>query len=209
MWKWPLTRKPSAEAEAIRQLEDRQEEASAALGEQLTKLTRLQFKSSQELSAKLDKVSDQLAEQMKLQPTLTTLQEQLQQRQQQLYRLQSDMMRQVDDFDALQAQLKGEEGKVWQPLFKQWSTQLLEALAAAGVHEIPAEGQPFDSRWAESVGTVSREQLLEGGIGPDHIHAMKSYQIVEVIRRGFASDDGTLIRKAMVITLAKENNYDE
>ncbi len=206
MWKW-LNRKPSAESEAIGQLGKRYEEMNAIISEQLTKLTRLHYKTGQDVQVKLDRLSEQATQNEKLQNSIALIQEHSAKQQQITDQLKDELIRQLDDFDTICARLQGNESQAWKGLIEQWSTRLLETLANAGTYEIPLLGIGFNSKWAESVGTVSRDKLQidsKETVINNNGELLVTYQIMEVVRRGFATQDGTVLRKALVITLEEE-----
>jgi hypothetical protein len=60
MWKWKFKRMPSAEIEAIHRLSEQSDEQDHILSEQLGKLTRLQYKTGQDIQGKLGLINEQM-----------------------------------------------------------------------------------------------------------------------------------------------------
>lgn len=105
----------------------------------------------------------------------------------------NDLILLVDGIDHLLAKLDGEDSKSWGRLLKQWNQQLLETLRDMGATEMNLLGSTFSPKLAESVETTPPSSK-------DHV----PYEVVEVIKRGFIFDDGSLLRKAQVITVEEE-----
>lgn len=89
----------------------------------------------------------------------------------------------LDDFDAALAHLDGEASKG----IRMVHDNLLKALAAAGLEEIPAEGQVFDPYVHNCVQQVPDPDLADGAVK-------------EVVRKGYRLPDRVL-RPAQVIVV--------
>jgi molecular chaperone GrpE (heat shock protein) len=161
------------------------------LSEQITKLTRMQYKTTQQLQGQLEGIRSQI--------------DNIQQAQAEgdanpFYTLIEKNIRWLDDIDQLCIRLEGKETDMWQQTLRAWAEQLLSALAENGIHEIHVLGKPFQPQLAEAIGTVPLPD--ESGKEATHV----PYQVMEVVRRGFAYQDGRILRKAQVITLETDMN---
>lgn len=207
MWKWSLKSKPSPLMEALNLLKEQCTEQNHTLSEQIGKLTRLQYKSGLELQGRMERLQESTDSIMKYQDVITNLQNKLTEKQNVMTTLSDSLINWLDDMDLMLSRIQGEEQQAWSQLLNQWSEQLLSSLSLMGIRELNVLGSSFDPRWSESIGTIAQsvfvaqsnytivESLSLGQAG-------KPYQIVEIIRRGFLAENGTLLRKAQVITVA-------
>lgn len=158
---------------------------------QLTKLTRLQYKSSQETQGKLEQVVEKLLTGQQWQEKYEDSEkysETLMREHQSVLNL---LLGQLDDFDRICAGFAGAEKDAWQPFFTEWVQKIINALAEMGIYEIDVLGKVFDPRIAEGVGTLfpSLEATTPA-----------LYEVAEIVKRGFINREGKLLRKAQVIT---------
>lgn len=172
------------------------QEQLVELGEQLSKLTRLQYKTGQDIQSKIDRVGDSLESVKK--DFAYSQKDQL---------LIEALVGWLDDLDYATASLRNreEEQKAWKQLMERWTQQLLITLASLGVREVDVLGHSYEPRLAESVQTVSWmewRESTEGFLQQDREPA--PYEVVSIISRGFWLPDSTLFRKAKVITLKEE-----
>ncbi len=89
----------------------------------------------------------------------------------------------LDDFDAALAHLDGEAAKGMHMVHE----NLMKALQAAGLEEIPAEGKPFDPYLHDCVQQVEDPEFKEG-------------VVKEVIRKGYRLED-RILRPAQVVVV--------
>ena len=167
----------------------------------LNKLTRVQYKTGQDIQAKLDRLAATLEAGLAWQAAHEIDKDRLQLLERQVDYLAETLIACLDDIDLVSRRLQGEE-KAWGALLEQWATQLVRALAAAGIHELHLLRHSFQPQLAEAIGTISRFALppAEDGGTRDYV----PYEVIKVIKRGFATEDGRLLRKAQVITLKEE-----
>ena len=171
---------------------------------QLQKLARLQYKAGQETQGKLDKLMAGMEKVQQRQDQYWQELARMQLREKQTALLTEVIIKQLDNIDHISHSLKNEGKDSWQQLLKQWSVQLVQALAEAGILEIDLYGKSFDPRWAEAIATVTRAEALT--MCPDTgDEALLPYQMVAVIRRGFITPEGRLLRKGQVITVQEDN----
>lgn len=176
-------------------------EQAAELGGQVNKLTRLQYKTGQDMHGKLDKLMTGLDTLQSRHSAYDINITQLKTLERQLDSLTGALIRWIDDIDLVCAQLLSTEQEAWLQLMNQWSGQLLTALAGAGIHELDLKGRSFDPRLAESIGTVKLDPAPTEIRGVENHQSPVPYEVVEVVKRGFVCSDGHLLRKAQVLTL--------
>ncbi|MHB1127349.1 MAG: nucleotide exchange factor GrpE [Bacillota bacterium] len=170
----------------------------------LNKLARVQYKTSQDSQGKLDRLITNTEAVQQWQAAHEIDQGRLVSLEQQVDYLVQTLIAWLDDIDLVLSRLQG-EAQSWATLLKQWAVQLVRALAETGIRELDLLGHSFQPQWAESIGTDARSSLpaAEDGRTREYV----SYEVLQVIKRGFATEDGRLLRKAQVITL-KEEEYD-
>lgn len=164
--------------------------------EQLTKLTRFQFKSFQEGNARFEGLEQSITAIKRSDEELESVLMQVKRfEQREDYTVQL-LFRWLDDIDHVSSTLPEEDA--WQALLKQWSRQLLHSLAALDIVEIDVLHKTFDPRTSESVGTVTATTSL----GKEDV----PFQVVKVLKRGFARKGAhdSILRKVQVITTHKE-----
>lgn len=105
----------------------------------------------------------------------------------------------LDDIDLIYDNLNGQGQEDWMRLLESWQMQISKSLEAIGVYEIDVLGKSFNSVIAEAVGTIKRESNVD----------MAVYQVMEVLQRGYILKDGSLLRKAKVITVEEEDYENE
>lgn len=160
-------------------------------GRQLAKLTRLQYKSGQEIQVKLGELCQGLAEVQKWQAQYDIKAERLNTLARQQEYLLNMLLCQLDEIDMASAGIKDKENSTWQPLLNQWSQRIIAMLAEMNIYEVDVIGKTFDPQVAEGVGVIPREP------GTD---AVVPYEVAEVVKRGFVNSEGQVLRKAEVIT---------
>lgn len=213
MWNWNKRKEPSAQLEALQRLEEAmrgQHELNQTIQEQLGKLARLQYRSGQETSAQLEKLGEQIRKDAERTAAEAEIRREQAARENVMQRMSDKAIAWLDDLDAVIGRLHGEELAAWSKLLRMWSGQITDMLALADIHELQVLGSAFDPGRCEAVATRPRE--LSGsapaGFGEKSAEAIIPYQVVEVVRRGFATGNGTLLRKAQVITLEEKPEHD-
>ncbi|SDF71174.1 nucleotide exchange factor GrpE [Sporolituus thermophilus] len=161
------------------------------ISDQLAKLARLQYKSSQEITGRLADVDQRLAALAAAQAETVVREETLQSLAWQRQYLVDILLQQLDELDRACAGLNGETGAAWRELLTTWAERLVAALEAVGLYELNVTGQTFDPAVANAVGSIRRRQPTQGTV---------PYEVAEVVRRGFRDGAGRVVRKAEVIT---------
>jgi len=161
------------------------------LGGQLTKLTRVQYKSGQEIHANLEQLREGLAQAQQWQAEYGVKAEEVNILTQEKKYLLDILLRQLDEMDAVSAGLKDGDNAEWRLLLDQWRQRMITALADMGIYELDIIGKSFDPQVAEGVGLVPRRPDNGGSV---------PYEVAEIVRRGFTDREGRLLRKAQVIT---------
>jgi len=67
-------------------------------------------------------------------------------------------------------------------------------------------GTSFNPTLAESIGTVVRQPVRTGTTEEELVRVLLSYEIAEVVKRGFVYENGALLRKAQVITYQEDEH---
>src|SRR5690625_206855 len=158
------------------------------LSDQIKKLTRMQFKSSKNTEEKIDDLGSLLAVQSKQNDLIDRYE-----KQQDFFK--ENMIDLLDELDHVSSGIK-EDDQAWQALLDQWSRTIEKNLREMGVFEQHVMGQTFNPETAESLKTVGKDTL--------NIRPEVPYQIIAVIKRGYVSEKGRLIRKAKVVTVEEE-----
>lgn len=165
------------------------------LGDQLTKQTRIQYKSGQEIQSKLENITQNLVQAQQWQTECTTMEKELNGLHNHQELLLQVLLNQLDELDTAYTGFNGDVHTEWQPLFKQWIVRIISALAEIGIYEIDMIGQSFNPQMAEGLGVIPR---------PSDTEATIPYEIVQILKRGFIDHEGRLLRKAQVITYQEE-----
>lgn len=208
-WFWKERKGSSPELEAIQQLKEQNnllEEQCRLMGEQITKLSRLQYKTGNDIQGKLDTVSDSIGSVIKKQEAYDDIHSRLIRAEAKLEDGVQSLIHWLDDLDLVNSRLTGEDQASWKKLVEQWSGQILNMLERLEITELKVLGSSFDPRLAESIGTISRAEKVASIEKTVAEQEDIPYQIVEVLKRGFISENGTLLRKAQVITLEEEHS---
>lgn len=163
--------------------------------QQLTKMTRLQYKSRQETQSALEQLSEELRslEQKTIENQVKseTLSDLLRQRK----HLVGAIISQLDDVDVVCAGMQEGTDDEWLPLLQQWSEKIITTLSELDIKEIDVVGKTFEPQSADSMGTISRILSKQIDI---------PYEVASVVKRGFIDRDGVLLRKAQVITYKED-----
>ena len=211
-WFWKDNKKSSPELESIQQLKEQNgllEKQFQALSEQMTKLSRLQYKTSKDIQGKVDGLQGSIDSLIKRQEEdEKAIQRRMIQAEATLVEMTHSLIRWLDDLDLVSSRMMGENQVAWKKLMQQWSEQILEQLESLGVSELQVLGSSFEPTLSEAIAPISKKEA-EVKYKDIPVRADIPYQIVEVTRRGFIWKNGTLLRKAQVITLEKESFYGE
>ncbi|XID93301.1 hypothetical protein ACF3MZ_01830 [Paenibacillaceae bacterium WGS1546] len=207
------------------------EDKITAGSEQVQKLSRFQYKSVQDTQARLDKLEQTVAEVYRHNNEKAEQFEAVRVAQERrLSEVGDSLIRWLDDIDHLLMNLPdksdGQDG--WGATLRQWEAQLLVELERLDIRELDVLNRSFDPRVAESLGTISLEDALRdknagasidttGAVdtadatgadstadAPDSTEAAATFvpfQVMKVVRRGYAKGRDTVLRKANVITL--------
>jgi len=189
-------------AEALKQLlEDKNQQPFAQLeeqirenSEQINRLSRLQYKMSQDLINKVTPIYNNLGD-------LTALCQKGQASTELAIRensnriLVSTLIDSVDLIDGVLQNTRENIPDEWQAFLKATQGAELEGLAKVGIREIELLGSSFNAAFAESVDSRESSELSEQ-------HRVRlPYEVIAVLRRGFIDGQGKVIRKAQVITI--------
>lgn len=189
---WQFWNKKEKEPSQIERLQEELSTVNAQLknvSEQVTKLTRVQFKSSKNIEEKLNNIGSTLAAQNELVTENNRYKKQQDQ-------FMQNMIRLLDELDHVSSGIKGSD-QVWYELLGQWSRSIEKNLKGIGVYQLDIIGKIFNPEVAESMKTVSKDTFASTPVVP--------YQVVEVINRGYITESGQLIRKAKVVTVREED----
>lgn len=191
---WFFGRKKKEKNAQLEQLQDditTMNDQMKDMAEQVTKLTRVQFKSTKKMEEKLDGA---VADQNKQETLLTENQHY---EKQQAF-ISQQLMQLLDELDHVASGIHNRE-QSWYDLLAKWSQTLTQSLEAVGMYEVNVFGKSFDPKAAESIRTVEKNTLAATPI--------VAYQVVEVLQRGYVTKDGQLIRKAKVVTVKEEQDH--
>lgn len=182
------------------------------IGDLVRKLSRLQYKTGQDVQGKLEGLTTGLNVVQQGQIAYALDASRLDALEQQKAQVTKILLVWLDDLDFLTPRLKDNGQELWQQLLEQWTSQIFQALHILGISEIEMLGTSFNPKIAESIGTVVRPSVVASGPDEKSISPSQPYEVAEVIKRGFISGDGKLLRKAQVITYEdknKENDHEQ
>jgi len=183
-------------------------EQVTGIAAQVSKVARLQYKTGQDMLGKLERL-DAGVDDLRRRQDIYDMNE----ANYKALELQNNFLVEVfihllDDIDLVSSRLQGEGQEVWRHLLNQWAGQILTALRETGIGELDILGRSFNPQLAEAIGTVDCDLPDDGASGGENVRSLVPYEVVEVVKRGFAYKDGRLLRKAQVIT-RKEKVLDE
>ncbi|MDR3602117.1 MAG: nucleotide exchange factor GrpE [Desulfosporosinus sp.] len=177
-------------------------EQNAELSEQLRKLSRLQYKSGQEVQGKFEGLNARLDIMQQGQDKFKDTKSQLEILERQVGQTCEILLKWLDDLDLLATSLQEQGQEEWLKLLGTWTCQVLQALQIHGIGEMQLVGTSFNPTLAEAIGTMVRKTNPIEEI----VRAFLPYEIAEVVRRGFIYNNGTLLRKAQVITYQEDEH---
>jgi len=176
------------------------------IGEQLRKLGRLQYKSGQEVQGKLGGLDTRLEVLQQMQDTYTIDKSQLEALDQQIGHVNEILLVWLDDLDLLSINLRDQGQDGWEKLLETWTSQVLQALKIHGVVEMHLVGTSFNPKIAEAIGTMPRKPTKVNTADVYSSPVSLPYEVSEVVKRGFVNHEGTLLRKAQVMTYQEDDH---
>jgi len=181
-------------------------EQNAEMSDQLRKLGRLQYKSGQEVQGKLEGLSTRLDDVRQWQTAYTIHRSRLDTLERQFDQVIEILLVWLDDLDLLAISLREQGQEGWLKLLETWTLQILQALKVKGIEEMQLVGTSFNPTLAESIGTVARQPVTTAPVEEEIVRVSLPYEVAEVVKRGFLDQDGTLLRKAQVITYQEDDH---
>lgn len=183
-------------------------EQVTGIAAQVSKVARLQYKTGQDLLGKLERLNAGVDDLQRRQDVYDVNEASYKTLELQINFLVEVFIHLLDDIDLVSSRLQGEGQEVWRHLLNQWARQILMALKETGIRELDILGHSFNPQLAEAIGAVDCDLADDGASGGENVRPLVPYEVVEVVKRGFAFNDGRLLRKAQVIT-RKEKVLDE
>lgn len=111
----------------------------------------------------------------------------------------------IDDMDTILEHHDRSLDNPWIHVISQWQKQVEMLLQQLGVEPIPLLGTLFDPKTAEAMDTVTRAEAMKKAQNGWH-GVLEPYTVVDVIRKGYRFIDGSIMRKALVLTIEEESN---
>lgn len=173
------------------------EEALKENAEQINRLSRLQYKTGQELLKKIAPIYDTLGDLSNVCMTgkesikIATLENRH-------HTLVLTLLQSIDAIDIILLNQKEKISAEWEGFLSSIQQSELEGLQKTGIQEIHLIGSAFNSIFAESVDSIAFSQLENPR--QDYL----PYEIIGVLKRGFVNDEGKVIRKAQVVTIGQK-----
>lgn len=166
--------------------------------ELIQKSIRLQYKTSQEILKELEQINVRIDEAIDNKKEIIELKGEKNRLIGENNYLIGKYIEWLDDIDLICDKLNESSQEYWRQLLNNWQSQILKSLETVGINEIDVLGKTFSSTVAESISTTKKEGNK----------VYLPYEVVKVLQRGFLYKDGTLLRKAKVVTIEEdgENN---
>lgn len=161
----------------------------------IQKSLRLQYKSNQGITKKLEQTNERIDKTVDYNKKYAEVQYDKDHLIKERNFILEKYIQWLDDIDLIYDKLNVQGQEHWISLFKNWQSQILKALEVVGIFEIDIIGKGFNPTISESVGTKKKEENKE----------YQPYEVVDILQRGFVFNDGTLLRKAKVITIDEED----
>lgn len=158
------------------------------LEDQMNKMVRIQFKTGKNMEEKMEEFGSFLTEFKKENELIVHYKNREKM-------MASHIIRLLDELDHVVSKLDDTE-QGWHKVFTQWINTLLKNLQEIGIYQLNVIDKSFDPKIAESIKTVTKNELYTAPKVP--------YQIVQIIHRGYISESGELIRKAKVVTVKED-----
>ncbi|KAF5080008.1 hypothetical protein DSECCO2_123780 [anaerobic digester metagenome] len=166
--------------------------------EMINRLSRLQYKMGQELINKVTPIYENLGEVTEFCQKGQAVTE-LAIRENSNRMLVSTLIDSIDTIDGVMQNACGDIPDEWRTFLKTIQISELDGLARVGIRELELLGSSFNPIFAEAVEVRAIDQLTGQN------KAMRPYEVIEVLRRGFIDGEGKVVRKAQVITLTSSN----
>ena len=157
----------------------------------IQKSLRVHFKSNQEITKKLEQINDRIDKTVDYSKKYVEVLHDKDNLIKDRNFILEKYIQWLDDIDLIYDKLNVQGQEYWISLLKNWQSQIIKALEVVGIFEIDILGNSFRPAISESVSTKKKEKNKE----------YKPYEGVDVLQRGFVFNDGTLLRKAKVITI--------
>ena len=199
-----LTRKSNTVGEDLHRFENKLDGINQQLENNenaIQKSLRLEYKSFQEIFKKLNQVNNKIDETIDYEERYAEFE-----------RIKNNLIKErnfilgknihwLDDIDLICDKMYEQDQEQWIQLLQSWQKQIIKSLEALRIYEIDIIGKTFNHELAESVSTKKKE------VDKNYL----PYEVVDVLQRGFILEDGTLLRKAKVITIEEEEreNYEQ
>gem|GEM_PF-4033517 len=122
-------------------------------------------------------------------------------------RLEAALTGYMSLFDDIHTALSrgGDSNGPWQQLLQQWAGTIRSQLQAFHVAPIIPLGETFNPERAEAADTVTVQEAAAVWNG-SHAVPRAPHTVVQVLRPGYAQSDGTVRRKALVLTIKEEHH---
>ncbi len=164
--------------------------------EQSNKISRVQYKTSLDLISKVTKMDSTLSEAFDYKRKY-----ELEEQERDIQSNKADMLTEVlisiiDDIDSVYD--NDDYTASWKALHNAWWDRISNALSKAGIFEIDVLGKTFDPSLAEAIDIIKRED--ESHIN-GNLREYMPYEVIKVLKRGYALEGGKILRKAKVITV--------
>lgn len=160
----------------------------------IQKILRLEYKSSQEILNKLNQIDE----------TMDYGKRYIKAEREKDYLIEErnfiieKTIQWLDDIDLIYSRLNKQSQEYWVQLLQNWQKQIIKSLEMLKINEIDVIGKTFNHEFAEAINTKKKE------VNKDYL----PYEVIDVLQRGFMLENGTLLRKAKVITI-EEKEWEE
>mgnify|MGYP001001353922 CR=1 FL=1 len=167
----------------------------------IQKSMRLEYKSSQEILMKLNQLNEKIDKTTDYSERYIEFEHEKDNLIKEKDFILQRIIQWLDDIDLICDKIDGQGHEYWIRLLEEWQKQIIKTLEILGVYEIDIMGKTFNHEIAESISTKKK------GTDKDYL----PYEVVDVLQRGFILEDGTLLRKAKVVTIEEERteNYEQ
>lgn len=170
------------------------EEKLAESIEQVNRLSRLQYKTGQDIMNKVTPIYENLGNLTTLcQKGMETLE--IKSLENRNLILVGSLLQTIDSIDGVLTNDHQKMSEEWRNFLMTLQETALEGLEKIGIVEVEVKGVTFNPTFAESVGVKTLDQL------EDQNRNYHPYEVIEVLYRGFINGEGQVIRKAQVISI--------
>lgn len=197
-----LTKKSNTVEDYLHRFEDKLDGINQQLENNeniIQKSLRLEYKSSQEILKKLNQVNDKIDETIDYSDRYINLEQEKSNLIKEKDFILERNIHWLDDIDLISDKIYGQNQEHWIQLLQSWQKQIIKSLEILRIYEIDIIGKTFNHEVAESVSTKKKEANKN----------YLPYEVVDVLQRGFILEDGTLFRKAKVITIEEEERRED